>query len=89
LVGFVGVPERAPPFFSSALLRYSSERDDGRDGHKPMNTNIMCRRVVDPPRFHLANGRQFFVICDILVGRSDCQPRHKWRRANKRITSAY
>jgi hypothetical protein len=68
----------ARAFFSSPLLRYgSSERDDGRDGRKPMNTKIMCRRLVDPPRFHLANDRQFFVICGIFAGNSDCQPRYK------------
>ena len=37
---------------------------------RPMNTNIMRRRVVDPWRFHLANDRQSFVICDL-----------RWQRA--------
>jgi hypothetical protein len=73
LVGFLSALERAPLFCLSPLLRYgSSERDDGRDGHKPMNMKIMCQRLVDPPRFHLANDRQSFVICGIYVGNSDC-----------------
>jgi hypothetical protein len=64
----------ARAFFSSPLLRYgSSERDDGRDGRKPMNTKIMCRRLVDPPRFHLANDRQLFAassLATLIVSRA-------------------
>jgi hypothetical protein len=40
-------------------------------GTTPMNTNIMRRRVVDQPLFHLANERQSIVICGIFVGSTD------------------
>jgi hypothetical protein len=66
LVGLFGALARAP--LPSPLLRYSSsERDDGRDGHKADEHKAMWRRIIDLPRFHLANDRQSFVICSIFV----------------------
>src|SRR5262249_742400 len=58
-------------FLPSPLLRHSSSgRDDGRDGYKANEHEAIRRRVVDPPRFHLANDRQSFVICGIFIGNS-------------------
>jgi hypothetical protein len=73
LVGFFGVLARAPFFAHRYCAMAAASATMVVMGIRPMNTNIMRRRVVDPPLFHLANDRQSIVSCGIFVG-STCLP---------------
>jgi hypothetical protein len=68
LVGFFGVLARAPFFAHRYCAMAAASATRIVMDTSPMNTKIMWRRVVDAPRFHLANDRQCIVICGIFVG---------------------
>jgi len=53
-------------------MRYgSSERDNGRDGHKADEHKHHAATCSRSPWFHLASDRQSIVICGIFFGGTD------------------